>query len=252
MKNRQFSIFGIILGVMLLAPSAYAQDSHKKSSTSDIKLESQKNKLSYTLGLEIGDSLKPITESEDIDLNVLFAAIRDRLENKKPRLSLEETNKIKQAFMQRRIKAAKEKRKIAGEENKKKNESFFSANAKKSGVKVTKSGLQYQVIKKGKGPKPKLSDTVKVHYRGTLLDGTEFDSSYKRGQPLTFALQQVIPGWKEGLQLMPVGSKFKLFVPPQLAYGEHGMGKLIPPNAALVFEVELLGIEKEGAKEAKN
>ena len=135
-------------------------------------------------------------------------------------------------------------------ENQKKGDAFLVDNAKKEGVKTTASGLQYQVEKLGNGPKPKDTDVVKVHYTGTLTDGTKFDSSVDRGEPATFPLNQVIPGWTEGVQLMPVGSKFKFFLPSKLAYGEHGAGS-IPANAVLVFDVELLAIEKPTADDAK-
>ena len=122
------------------------------------------------------------------------------------------------------------------------NESFLAANAKREGVKTTESGLQYEVLRDGSGPKPRVTDTVTVHYKGTLIDGTVFDSSYDRGQPATFALMQVVPGWRQGIPLMPVGSKYKLVIPPDLGYGAQDKGT-IPPNSVLIFEVELLGIE---------
>jgi FKBP-type peptidyl-prolyl cis-trans isomerase len=130
--------------------------------------------------------------------------------------------------------------------SKKEGEDFLAANKSKEGVKTTASGLQYKVLKEGKGPKPKSTDTVKVHYRGTLLDGTEFDSSYKRGEPVEFPLDQVIKGWTEGLQLMPAGSKYQFWIPANLAYGEPG-NRGIPPNSTLIFEVELLEIVPPGA-----
>jgi FKBP-type peptidyl-prolyl cis-trans isomerase len=136
-----------------------------------------------------------------------------------------------------------------GTKSKKEGEDFLAANKSKQGIKATTSGLQYKVIKEGSGPKPKSTDVVKVHYRGTLLDGTEFDSSYKRGEPVEFPLDQVIKGWTEGLQLMTVGSKYQLFIPAALAYGEPG-NRGIPPNSTLIFEVELLEIVKAPAADA--
>ena len=132
-----------------------------------------------------------------------------------------------------------------GEKNRKEGEAFLAENKKKKGVITTESGLQYMVLEKGDGPKPKATDTVSVNYRGTLIDGTEFDSSYKRGKPVTFPVKGVIAGWTEALLLMNVGSKYKLFVPPNLGYGGRGAGRLIGPEATLIFEVELLGIESE-------
>ena len=128
--------------------------------------------------------------------------------------------------------------------NKEEGIKFLQENAKKTGVKTTKSGLQYKVIKEGTGPSPKEADTVKVHYRGRLINGTEFDSSYSRGEPAVFPLNRVIKGWTEGLQLMKVGGKYELYIPPELAYGDKGAGSTIGPGATLIFEVELLGIEK--------
>jgi len=149
---------------------------------------------------------------------------------------------VRKAYVEKRHKEqAAEKAKI-GSKNLADGQKFLAENQKKAGVKTTASGLQYEVIKMGDGPKPKATDTVKVNYRGTLLDGTEFDSSYARKEPISFALDRVIPGWTEGVQLMPVGSKFKFYVKPELAYGENGGGP-IPPNSTLIFEVELLGIE---------
>ncbi|MGD8385358.1 MAG: FKBP-type peptidyl-prolyl cis-trans isomerase, partial [Lysobacterales bacterium] len=168
----------------------------------------------------------------------------------KPRLTPEEAAAVRKAYIEKRKQEqAAEKAKV-GAKNLAEGQKFLAENKTKPGVKTTASGLQYQVIKMGEGPKPKSTDTVKVNYRGTLLNGTEFDSSYARKEPISFALDRVIPGWTEGLQLMPVGSKFKFFVKPELAYGENGGGP-IPPNATLIFDVELLGIEdaKDGAKE---
>jgi FKBP-type peptidyl-prolyl cis-trans isomerase len=152
-------------------------------------------------------------------------------------LSEEESMQVKQEFMNKVMGSLAEKNKSEGE-------AFLKANADKDGVKITASGLQYQVIKEGEGQKPKAEETVKVHYAGTLLDGTEFDSSYKRGEPTTFPLNRVIRGWTEGLQLMTVGSKYRFFIPSNLAYGPQGAGQQIGPNSTLIFDVELLAIEK--------
>jgi FKBP-type peptidyl-prolyl cis-trans isomerase len=137
-----------------------------------------------------------------------------------------------------------EERKNQGEANKEKGETFLEANKAKEGVTALESGLQYKILKKGTGPSPKATDTVKCHYRGTTIDGKEFDSSYKRGEPATFALNRVIKGWTEGLQLMKEGGKWEFYIPSEMAYGERGSGPHIGPNEVLIFEVELLGIEK--------
>jgi FKBP-type peptidyl-prolyl cis-trans isomerase FklB len=134
-------------------------------------------------------------------------------------------------------------RKMAAEDNRKEGVAFLAENKKKEGVVVLPSGLQYKILKKGAGKKPKEADTVEIHYRGTLINGTEFDSSHRTGEPATFKVSAVVPGWREALKLMPVGSKWQLFIPPQLAYAERGAGREIGPNATLIFEVELLGIK---------
>ncbi len=202
-------------------------------------LDSQKKKVSYAIGLDIGQNFK--TRAMDVDLDILFQGMKDAQKTEKPLLDSEEIQKVMTQFQQEMMKAEQEKRAVQGLGNKSKEEAFLKENAQKPGVKVTASGLQYKVISEGTGPLPKESDTVKVHYRGTLLDGTEFDSSYKRNQPAVFPLKGVIKGWTEALQLMKVGSKYQIFLPSSLAYGENGAGQVIGPNATLIFEVELLG-----------
>ncbi len=203
-------------------------------------LTSENAKFSYAIGMDIGQSVKSL--GADIDQDALAAGIRDRLSGNKLQLTQEEATKVQQAFFKARAEKQAAERKAQAEKNKAEGEKFLAENAKKKGVTTTESGLQYEVLKQGDGPRPKATDQVKVHYRGTLLDGTEFDSSYSRGQPVTFPLNGVIKGWTEALQLMPVGSKYKIYLPASLAYGEQGAGNKIAPNAALVFEVELLDI----------
>ena len=166
----------------------------------------------------------------------LAAGIKDVLEKNQPQISYQEAQQVLGKFF------SEWEAKIAGEA-KAAGEAFLAENAKREGVKVTESGLQYEVLEATIGQKPKATDKVRVHYEGTLIDGTVFDSSYKRGESITFGLNQVIKGWTEGLQLMSIGSKYKLYLPYQLAYGERGAGANIPPYAALIFTVELLGIE---------
>lgn len=227
----------------------------KKAGTAETKtlktedLNSQKKKVSYAIGLDIGQNFK--TRDMDIDMELLIQGLRDSQKKEKPLLSSEEIQKVMTQFQQDMMKAEQEKRAIQGQGNKVKEEAFLKENAQKPGVKVTASGLQYVVLRQGTGPQPKESDTVKVHYRGTLLDGTEFDSSYKRNEPAVFPLKGVIKGWTEALQLMKVGSKYQIFLPSSLAYGERGAGQVIGPYATLVFEVELLGIEKAAPAAAK-
>ena len=193
------------------------------------------DKISYAIGLSMGQNLmgSGVTSLEYADL---AAGIKDVLEKNQPQISYQEAQQVLGKFF------SELEQKIAGEA-KAAGEAFLAENAKREGVKVTASGLQYEVLDATIGQKPKATDKVRVHYEGTLIDGTVFDSSYKRGESITFGLNQVIKGWTEGVQLMSVGSKYKLYIPYQLAYGERGAGANIPPYAALIFTVELLGIE---------
>ena len=193
------------------------------------------DKISYAIGLSMGQNLmgSGVTSLEYADL---AAGIKDVLEKNQPQISYQEAQQVLGKFF------SELEQKIAGEA-KAAGEAFLAENAKREGVKVTESGLQYEVLEAAIGQKPKATDKVRVHYEGTLIDGTVFDSSYKRGESITFGLNQVIKGWTEGLQLMSIGSKYKLYLPYQLAYGERGAGANIPPYAALIFTVELLGIE---------
>ncbi len=206
-------------------------------------LATDKAKIGYAIGCDMGTSIRDFRN--EIDLESLILGIRDTMAGgDKLRLSPEEMRTVLDGFRQKAAQIMQQKQAAVAARNKTEGEAFLAANGKKPGVKTTASGLQYRVIAPGNGPKPKAGDTVKVHYRGALTDGTEFDSSYRRNQPVTFVLNRVIPGWTEGLQLMPVGAKYLLFVPSKLGYGERGAGQAIGPNAVLVFEVELLAIEK--------
>ncbi len=211
-----------------------------KDSKSELKTDTEK--FSYAIGMDIGKSLKRL--DTEIDLVALRQGAQDVLDDKETLLTQEQVVEVMTSFSQKIQQEQEEKQKTAAATNIEEGKKFLEENAKKEGVKTTKSGLQYQVLTEGKGEKPKASDRVSVHYKGTLLDGSVFDSSYERGQPATFPLNAVIPGWTEGLQLMPVGSKYKLFIPSELGYGERGAGPKIGPNATLVFEVELLAVEK--------
>jgi len=210
-------------------------------------LKDQKEKASYVLGMDVGNTLK--RQGLEVDMDTFAKGISDAVQGKKSLLSEEETKATVAALRQEMMTKQAEERKKAGEKNKKEGEAFLEANAKKEGVKVLPSGLQYKVITEGTGKTPKATDTVTVNYKGTLIDGTEFDSSYKRGQPASFPVNGVIAGWTEALQLMKEGSKWQLFIPSKLAYGENGAGPLIGPNAVLVFEVELMSV---GAPEKKD
>jgi len=211
-----------------------------------LTLKTQKEKASYAIGMNIGKNLK--RDSVEIDTAVLSRALRDALAGNKLLLTDEEA-KAALTALQTEVRAKEEaKAKAAGLENKKVGEAFLATNKTKEGVVTLPSGLQYKIIKEGTGPKPTAEDTVLCHYRGTLVDNTEFDSSYKRGEPLKIPVGGVIKGWTEAIQLMPVGSKWQLYIPSGLAYGERGApGSPIGPNSTLIFDVELISIEPKAA-----
>jgi FKBP-type peptidyl-prolyl cis-trans isomerase FklB len=209
----------------------------------DLVLKSQKDKLSYSLGMNIGMGLK--NQSVDVDSDIFVKGIKDAISGAKPLMEEAEIRQILMAFQKEMMAKQQEMVKKLGEKNKTDGEAFLAENKKKEGVKTLPNGLQYKVIKAGTGRKPKLTDSVKVNYKGTLINGTEFDSSYRRGEPATFPVNGVIPGWTELLQLMEEGAKWQLFIPPNLAYGERGAGNQIGPNATLVFEVELISIQEK-------
>jgi FKBP-type peptidyl-prolyl cis-trans isomerase len=204
-------------------------------------LTTSKEKLSYSMGLDLGNYLKNL--GDELDLEAIKLGMEDGYSGAEPKMTQDEIKAVQEEF------AAKVKAKQEAEltEMKEKNsaagKSFMDENSKKEGVVVTKSGLQYEVLEEGDGPAPVASDMVKVDYVGTLVDGTEFDSSIKRGEPAVFGVGQVVPGWSEALQLMNVGSKYRVVIPPELAYGETGAPPVIEPNSTLVFEIDLLGIE---------
>lgn len=223
----------ICLGAVCIASIGLAQDK--------TQLKDQKDKASYSIGYDIGETFK----KQNVELNpdALFGGLKDALAGKEASLTKEDREKTLQAFqkemMEKQVAASKE----AATKNAAEGEKFLTENKKKDGVKTTASGLQYKVLKEGSGASPKETDTVVVNYKGTLIDGTEFDSSYKRNEPTSFQVNRVIKGWIEGLQLMKPGAKYQLFIPSALAYGERGAGQLIGPNATLLFEVELLSIK---------
>lgn len=231
----------VIIAILILSMSFTACSPVEKQITKkDLKTDA--DKISYALGMEFGPSLKPF--ENEIDIALFARGLEDSFKKKEALLTPEETEEIRK-MISKQVQAYRQKEKnMLAEKNLKEGEKFLAENKKKKGVVTTESGLQYIVLHKGSGPKPKKTDQVKVHYRGMLVDGTEFDSSYKRGKGVVFSLQGIIPGWIEAIQLMTVGSKHTLFIPPNLAYGDKGAGRLIGPNAVLIFEVELLGIEK--------
>jgi FKBP-type peptidyl-prolyl cis-trans isomerase len=204
-------------------------------------LQSQKEKISYAIGIDVARSYQ--SRKLDIDIELVIKAIRDVYSGGKPLLSDEEVRTTLTAYQKELMDKQAEAAKIAADKNKKEGEAFLAENKTKEGVVTTASGLQYKILKAGDGPKPTDESTVEVNYRGTLIDGTEFDSSYKTGKPIVFPVGKVISGWKEAIKLMPVGSKWQLFIPAELAYGARGAGRSIGPNATLIFEVELLSIK---------
>jgi FKBP-type peptidyl-prolyl cis-trans isomerase FklB len=214
----------VVLGVLFLVNQVQAQE--------NLVLKNQKDKVSYIIGMNIGNDLK--RQSIDINPKILAEGVQQALAGSKPLLTEQEIQETMMAFQKEMMAKQKER-----------GDAFLAENKKKEGVKTLPSGLQYKVIKAGTGKKPKLNDTVMTHYRGTLIDGTEFDSSYKRGQPVSFLVSGVLPGWTEALQLMEEGAKWQLFIPSNLAYGERGAGGIIGPNATLIFEIELVSIQEK-------
>jgi len=205
--------------------------------TSPLDLSTDAAKLGYTFGAQIATDMKRQNLQDDISIEAMFAAFGDVFADKEPRLSLDDMQAAQLGYQ------AKQKAKYQAvvDENKAAGDAFLAENAKKSGVKTTESGLQYEVLRKGKGAQPKPTDTIKVHYTGTLIDGTKFDSSYDRGAPADFGVSGVIPGFGEGLQLMKEGAKYRFTIPANIAYGEQGPAS-IGPNQALIFEVELIEV----------
>ena len=211
-----------------------------------LTLKTPKEKASYAMGMNFGAGLRK--QSIDIDPAILARGLRDAFSNGKTLLTEDEARAILTQLQSDLRKKQQDLAQQAGDANKKEGIAFLAANKTKDGIVTLPSGLQYKVLQAGAGPKPAPTDTVVCNYRGTLLDTTEFDSSYKRGQPATFPVNGVIKGWTEALQLMPVGSKWQLFIPSELAYGERGAGGQIGPNATLIFEVELLSIQGKDTK----
>ena len=221
--------------------AATAAKAPAAKSQSPKTLDSPKDKLSYAIGLNVGRSLQK--DSIAVDPDIVAQGVRDALSGGTTLLTDDEAKAAIVALQADLRKKQEETMKAAGEVNKKQGDAFLAANKEKQGVVTLPSGLQYKIVTPGTGPKPAATDTVVCNYRGTLIDGTEFDSSYKRGQPATFPVGQVIPGWTEALQLMPVGSKWQLFIPPDLAYGERSPSPVIGVNSTLIFDIELLSIQ---------
>ncbi len=212
-----------------------------QGNTQNKELKTTQDSVSYVIGTNIGGNLK--AQKVEVNIDALARGIKESMDTGKTLLTEEQARTLMMAFQQRMMEKQQSEAKVAGEKHRKEGEAFLAANKTKADVVTTASGLQYKVITMGTGPKPKADQTVTVNYRGTTIDGKEFDSSFKRGEPATFGVGQVIGGWTEAIQLMPVGSKWELYIPADLAYGDHGSGEHIPPGATLIFEVELLSVK---------
>jgi FKBP-type peptidyl-prolyl cis-trans isomerase FklB len=225
------STFAVMVGVLLLVSQAFGAE--------DTLLKNQRDKVSYTLGVYSGKNLKQ--QSIDIDPDIMVKGMKDSLSGAQTLLTEEEMREVMKAFQNEMAIKLTEKRMALAEKNKKEGEAFLAENKTKEGVKTLPSGVQYKIIKEGTGNHPKATDTVVVHYRGTRIDGTEFDSSYRRNKEASFKLDSVIKGWKEALLMMKEGEQWQIFIPSNLAYGEKGSGA-IEPNSTLIFDTELIKI----------
>jgi FKBP-type peptidyl-prolyl cis-trans isomerase FklB len=222
----------VVMIIGLVSVVAYGAD--------DLTLKTEKEKISYVLGVQLGNDVR--RQGVDIEPDIMMRGLKDSLSGAKYLLTDQQMSDTMAAFQKAMTSKRAEVMKQAAEKNKKEGDAFLAANKKKEGVVTLPDGLQYKIIKEGKGPMPKINDTVTVNYRGMLVDGTEFDSSYRRSEPLSFPVKGVVKGWTEALQMMKVGSKWQLFIPPELGYGEQGGGP-IGPNATLIFDIELLSIK---------
>jgi FKBP-type peptidyl-prolyl cis-trans isomerase len=226
----------IFCAATLLASTSLAQNAPE--------LKDEKSKVSYAIGLDIGNTFKK--QGMDINAEILMAGLRDAMSGNKPAMTEDQVRETMTAYSKTMMEAQANKAKEAGAANLAAGEKFLAENKTKEGVKTTASGLQYKVLTEGSGESPKETDTVVVHYRGTLINGKEFDSSYKRNEPTSFPVNRVIKGWTEGLQLMKPGSKYQFFIPAALAYADRGAGQDIGPNETLLFEVELISVKPAG------
>lgn len=264
MRNRFILSFGLVL--IFLISNVSSADAKKakpvKEEKKPAKVATVTNtdspreymqKVSYAIGMDVGGRLKQ--QEIDLDMDWFMKGMSDMFQKKEPRLSESEYMVTMKSFsmeMQEKMMKKMAERTNQMKDNERKGKAFLEENKKKKGVQVLASGLQYKVVKEGSGPKPQPSDVVKVHYRGTLIDGKVFDSSYDRGEPAVFPVMGVIPGWSEALQLMKTGSVWELYIPPQLAYAEQGAGEDILPQSTLIFKVELLSIEGNEEEMLKN
>lgn len=231
----------LILAFLLLAAAVICQTPGESKSAN--KLDSKKNKISYSLGYDIGSRYKEILLKTDVDS--MLTGLKDAVNGTEPTIAAkEEMQKIIQQFFLGLQKKEEEERNKIGEKNKVEGAAFLAENGKKEGIKTTESGMQYSVIKEGAGSQPGPDDTVTIHYKSWLIDGTELIESYKDGKPVSFPLSKTFPGWAEALKMMKIGAKWKIFLPPELAWGEKGLGDKVGPHAVVIFELELLEVKK--------
>ncbi|HEY0975125.1 MAG TPA: FKBP-type peptidyl-prolyl cis-trans isomerase [Solimonas sp.] len=241
--NKSYSVLAAaVIGASLLV----ACNKPGASGDAPATLETDAQKFGYAIGVDLGRSLQPV--KQDVDIAALKAGLDDVFNGTEPKLDDAAREEVKNTVAKKMQERQMQERLAQAEKATAEGEKFLAEHGKKDGVKTTASGLQYEVITEGKGTKPTAADRVTVHYKGTLINGETFDSSYDRGQPVTFPLANVIPGWTEGVQLMTPGSKYKFVIPAALAYGERGAGVKIGPNETLIFEVELISVEKGDAK----
>jgi FKBP-type peptidyl-prolyl cis-trans isomerase FklB len=253
----------VVLALGLFACGARAQDAPAKSTPpakapapskapaagaqapASSAFKTEKEKVSYAIGMEMGKGVK--TQGIDVDPALLTQGLKDALSGAKPQMSDDELKQVITALQAQVRQKQTQVQEAASADNKKKGEAFLAENSKKAGVVALADGLQYKILKAGDGKKPADTDTVLCNYKGTFVDGTEFDSSEKAGKPVPFEVKNVIPGFREVLQLMPVGSKWQVYIPSNLGYGERGAGQVIQPNATLIFDIELVGIQESPA-----
>lgn len=255
MKKNSIACF--LIAASMVALPVYAASTASKAAVppkAEVSTPSKKGELtakedilSYLIGYQVGGGIK--SQPFKVKENLFFQGIKDASSGKQSMVTQEKAQEVVHSYKQELMAKHEAEMKVLATANSTKAIAFLEGNKKKPGIVVLPSGLQYQVLTEGKGQSPKPTDTVTTHYRGTLVDGTEFDSSYARNVPMTIPVNGVIPGWTEALQKMKVGSKWKLFVPPKLAYGDKGQGNAIPPNALLIFEVELLGVGEQAKKQ---
>ena len=239
---KSYRLLALVAAASLIVACA-KKEGEGSAASGELTTDSQK--FGYAIGVDLAKSLTPV--KDDVDIEALKQGLDDQFKNSASKMDDAAREAIKTSVSKKMQERQMQQRTEQAKKSKEEGDKFLAENAKKTGVKTTASGLQYEVLTEGKGDHPKASDKVTVHYKGTLLNGEEFDSSYSRNQPVTFPLSNVIPGWTEGVQLMTPGSKYKFYIPSALAYGERGAGVKIGPNSTLIFEVELLSVEKEEA-----